>query len=107
MRFARASFRVSELNCRNKALTAKLLKQDCCYHRRFQSFIADTVGWWKNNVRSKKLLQQGISEPAFYGDLVYRIRKIVGKSNFSEQFKKLINHYNRIGYNAIDCMPSC
>ena len=31
--------------------------------------------------------------PDFYGDLVYRIRKIVGKSNFSEQFRK-----ERIGY---------
>ena len=27
-----------------------------------------------------------ISEPEFYGDLVYRFRKIVGKSKFSEQF---------------------
>ena len=30
--------------------------------------------------------------------LVYR-RKIVGKSNFSEQFRKLINRHKRIGYN--------
>ena len=45
----------------------------------------------------KTLLQQGISEPEFYGDLVYRFRKIVGKSNFSEQFRKLINRYKRIG----------
>ena len=52
-----------------------------------------------NNVSLRKLLQQGISEPEFYGDLVYRIRKIVGKSNFSEQFRKLINRYKRIGYN--------
>ena len=57
--------------------------------RRFQSFIA--------NVR--KLLQQGISEPEFYGDLVYRIRKLVEKSNFAEQFRKLISRYKRIGYN--------
>ena len=34
-------------------------------------------------------LQQGILEPEFYGDLVYGLRKIVGKSNFSEQFRKL------------------
>ena len=32
------------------------------------------------------LLQQGISEPEFYGDLVYRFRQFVGKSNFSDQF---------------------
>ena len=53
----------------------------------------------KYNVRVRKLLQQGISEPEFYGDLVYRIRKIMGKSNFAEQFIKLINRYKRIRYN--------
>ena len=46
----------------------------------------------------KTLLQQGISEPEFYGDLVYRFKKNVGKSNFSEQFRKLINRYKRNGY---------
>ena len=49
------------------------------------------------------VLQQGISEPEFYGDLVYRFRKIVGTSNFSEQFRKLINRYKRIGY-SLDIM---
>ena len=48
-------------------------------------------------------LQQGISEPEFYGDLVYRFRKTVGKSNFSEQFRKLINRYKKIGY-SLDIM---
>ena len=30
--------------------------------------------------------------------LMYRFRKNVGKSNFSEQFRKLINRYKRFGY---------
>ena len=34
---------------------------------------------------------------------VYRFRKIEGKSNFSEQFRKLINRYKRIGY-SLDIM---
>ena len=38
-----------------------------------------------------------------YGDLVYRFRKNVGKSNFSEQFRKVINRYRRIGY-SLDIM---
>ena len=42
------------------------------------------------------LLQQGIKQE-FYRDLVFRFRKVLGKSNFSEQFRKLINHYKRIG----------
>ena len=52
-----------------------------------------------SKVSLRKLLQQGIWEPEFYGNLVYRIRKNVGKSNFSEQFRKLINRYKRKGYN--------
>ena len=33
----------------------------------------------KYSVSLKTLLQQGISEPEFYGDLLYRFKKIVGK----------------------------
>ena len=72
--------------------------------RRFRNFIADMCALLeKYSVSLKTLLQQGISEPEFYGDLVYRFRKIVGKSNFSEQFRKLINRYKRIGY-SLDIM---
>ena len=52
----------------------------------------------KYNVSLRELLQQDISEPEFYGNLVYRIREIVGKLNFSEQFRNLINRYNIIKY---------
>ena len=41
--------------------------------------------------------------PEFYGDLVYRFRKIVGKSNFLEQYRKLNNRYKRIDY-SLDIM---
>ena len=50
----------------------------------------------KNSVRIK-------AKPEFYGDLMYRLRKIVGKSNFSEQCRILINRYKRIGY-SLDIM---
>ena len=40
-----------------------------------------------------------ISEPDFYGDLVYKLKKIVGSNNFSAQFIKIISHYKKIGYN--------
>ena len=103
IRFARASSSVSDFSCRNKALTAKLLRQGYRNHKlrkpfsefyRRHSRLVE-----KYNVSLRKLLQHGISELEFYGDLVYKIRKSVGKSNFSEQFRKLINRYKRIGYN--------
>ena len=101
--FARASSNLSDFNYRNKALTAKLLGQGYRYfklckafskfYRRHSSALVE-----KYSVSLKILLQQGISEQEFYGNLVYRFRKIVGKSNFSEQFRKLINRYKGIGY---------
>ena len=103
IRFARSSSSVSDFNCRNKALTAKPLRQHYRYHKLRKTFLkfyrrhSGLVE--KCNVSLRKLLQQAISEPECYGDLVYRIRKIEGKSNFSEQFRKLINRYKRIGYN--------
>ena len=45
------------------------------------------------------LLQQGISEPIFYGDLVYKFKRIVGQPNFSDQFIKIVKRYIRVGYN--------
>ena len=38
IRFARTSSNVSDFNCRNKALTAKLLKQDYRYHKLRKTF---------------------------------------------------------------------
>ena len=35
----------------------------------------------------------------FYGDLVYKFTRIVGKPYFSDQFKKIVKHYIRVGYN--------
>ena len=41
------------------------------------------------------LLQQGISEPVFNGDLVYKFKRTVG---IPDQFKKITNHCKRVGY---------
>ena len=44
-------------------------------------------------------LWQGISEPVFYGDLVYKFKRIVRKPNFSDQFEKIIKRCKRVGHN--------
>ena len=41
----------------------------------------------KYSIGLKTLLQHGISEPIFCGDLVYKFQSIVGKPNFSDQDK--------------------
>ena len=47
----------------------------------------------------KTLLMQGLSEPAFYADLIYKLKKIIGKNVSSYHFKKIIVRNKKIGYN--------
>ena len=42
--------------------------------------------------------KHGISEPVFYGDLVYKFKRIDGKHNFSDRFKKNQTLY-KVEYN--------
>ena len=47
------------------------------------------------NVGLKSLFLQGLSEPEFYGDLVYKFRKIIGKTDFPYHFKKILLRYKQ------------
>ena len=102
IRFARVSSHVVDFNARNKSLTAKLLQQGYRYHKLRKTFSKfyrrhyELVS--KFNVELKTLLHQGLSEQEFYGDLVYKFKKIVGRADFSDQFRKIIVRYKRIGY---------
>ena len=90
--FARVSSHIDDFNARNKFLTAKLLKQGYRYHKLRKAFSKSyrrnfDLGS-KYNAGLKILLLQGLSEPEFYGDLVYKVRKIIDKNNFPYHFKK-------------------
>ena len=54
---------------------------------------------FKYIVGLKRLLLEGLSEPEFYGDLVYKFRKSIGKNDFPYHFEKIIVRHKKIGYN--------
>ena len=91
------------LNTRNKLLTQKLLKQGYQFHKLCKTFSKFYQRYYdlisKIQVGLKSLLCQGLSEPGFYGDLVYKLKMIIGSNNVSVLFIKLISHYKKIGYN--------
>ena len=76
--FARVSSYVADFNARNKSLTAKLLQQGYRYHKLRKTFSKfyrrhyELVS--KSSVGLKTLLHQGLSEPEFFGDLVYKLK---------------------------------
>ena len=106
-RFARASSHLADFNARDRSLTANFLQQGYRYHKLrifFSKFYRRHFELFsKYNTGLRSLLQKGLSEPEFYGDLVYKFRKLVGKTEFSDRFKKSIRRYKRIGY-KIDVM---
>ena len=97
-------FRLVNARC-NKCVfhVFSLLHQGYRYHKVRKAFSKfyrrhyELVSIFK--VGLKSVLQQGLSEPEFYGDLVYKLRKIVCTDDFSDQFRKVIMRYKRIGYN--------
>ena len=108
IRFARVSSHLADFNACNRSLTAKLLQQGYRYHKLRKAFSNKSYRRHfelvsKYNFGLRSLLQQGLSEPEFYGDLVYKFRKTVGKTEFLDQFKKIIMRYKHIGYN-VDAM---
>ena len=80
--FARASSHVADFNTHNKLLAQqgyryhKLRKTFSKFYRRYFDLI------FKFQTGFKSLLRQELSEPECYGDLVYKLKKIVGSNNF-------------------------
>ena len=58
------------------------------FYRRHYELVSKFI------VGLKTLLHQGLSEPEFYGDLVYKFKKIVGRADFSDQLRKIIVIYH-------------
>ena len=107
IRFARASSYVADFNTRNKLLTQKLLKQSYLYHKLCEPFSKlyrryyDLIS--KFQVGLKSLLRQGLSEPDFYGDLVYKLKKIIGSKKISAHFIKIISHHKKMAITLLYC----
>ena len=83
-------------------LTAKSLHQGYQNHKRqnllskFHRRHYESVS--KFNAGLKSLLQQGLSEPELYGDLFYGLKTNMSRADISDQFRKVIIRYKRIGY---------
>ena len=98
------SSHVVDFNARNKSLTAKNLQQGYRYHKLRKTFskfylrhyklFFFLIHCWIKNTFALRPIRTGI-----YGDLVYKLKKNVGRADFSDQFRKIIVRYKRIGYN--------
>jgi hypothetical protein len=104
VRFSRACDAVKDLNELNLCITEKKLwKQGYQYHKLRKIFCKFYHGYpvliKKYRCSVKSLLQQSISQPVFYGDLMYnKLKKIKGNVNFSKLFVNTICKIKKKGY---------
>ena len=89
----------SSINHRNK-----LLKHGYRYHKLSKAFSKTYRRHFelivKVHVSLKKLVQQGISNQEFCGDLVNKFMKIIGNPNFSDCFERIVKRFGRAGYSS-------
>ena len=80
----------------------KLRKTFSKFYRRHYELVS------KFSVGLKTLLHQGLSEPEFYDDLVYKFKQIVGRADFSDQknYRSLQTYWIEHKYNVTVCMFS-
>ena len=102
IQFARACSSVEDFNLRNRVITKKLLTQGYRFHKLRKTFSKfyhrnlQLISKYRCNM--KTLMQQGMSHPEFYGDVIYKLRKIVGHSHFQSLFIKIIKKFIKRSY---------
>ena len=101
IRFAKVCSYVDDFNNRNLFFTAKLLKQGYRYHKIRKSFFKfnhrHSESIVKYNIKNSSATRQ--FKTFILRDSVYKFNRIVGKFNFSDQLKKIVKRYIRVGYN--------
>ena len=89
IRFARVCNHVQDLL---RVLNVKRLQQGYRYHKLRKTFSKFYRRHYelisKFNVGIKPLLRESLSEPEFYGNFVYKCKKLKGRNIFSFQFRK-------------------
>ena len=85
---------------------SKLLKN--CWHRvidittfenHLESSLDHTPNFWRNLVISfQECVFKGISHPVFYGDLVYKLRRVKDTPNFISSGSKIVESLRRRQY---------
>ena len=72
-------------------VTAKLFKEGYRYHKLRKAFSKFYRRHFelieKYHVNLKKLMQRGVSNLEFYGDLEYKFKKIIWNPNFCDLFE--------------------
>ena len=103
VRFARWCTSVLYFRSKNLQITSKLLTQGYRYHKlrkTFGKFIRSYSELLSKfgAISFQEYVSKGITHPVFYGDLVYKLRRVKGEANFISSGSKIVKRLRRRQY---------
>ena len=106
VRFARCCTSVSDFNSKNLQFTSKLLTQGYRYHNLRKTFgkffrsYSDLLSKF-GEISFQEYVTEGIAYPVFYGDLVYKLRRVRCEANFVSSGSKIVKRLRRRKYDPL------
>ena len=91
---------------KNLQITSKLLTQGYRYHKHRKTFgkffrsHSDLLSKFCE-ISFQEIVSKGISQPVFYGDLVYKLRKVNCEAYFVSSGSKIVKHLGRRQYDPV------
>ena len=106
VRFARCCTSVLDFHSKNPQITSKLLTQGYRYHRLRKTFgkffrsYSELLSKF-GDIPFQEYWSNGISHPVFYGDLVYKLRRVKDTPNFFSSGSKIVKRLLRRQYDPV------
>ena len=106
VRFARCCTSVLDFHSKNLQITSKLLTQGYRYHKLRKTFgkffrsYSELLSKF-GDISFQEYLSKEISHPVFYGDLVYKLRRVKDKPNFISSGSKIVKRLRRRQFDPV------
>ena len=106
VRFARCCTSVLDFHSKNHQITSKLLTQGYRYHKLRKTFgkffrsYSELLSKF-GDISFQEYVFKGISHPVFYGDLVYKLRRVKDTPNFISSGSKIVKRLRRRQYDPL------
>ena len=104
--FARCCTSVLDFHSKNLQITSKLLTQGYRYHKLRKTFgkffrsYSELLSKF-GDISFQEYVFKGISQPVFYGDLVYKLRRVKDTPNFISSGSKIVKQLRRRQYDQL------
>ena len=106
VRFARCCTSVFDFNSKNPQITSKLLTQGYRYHKLRKTFGKISRSYSEllskfGALSFQEYVSKGITHPVFYGDRVYKLRRVKSETNFISSGSKIVKRLRRRQYDPV------